>query len=124
MVAPTMPTMSATAAPTAASEEARAPPGAVTLRAPGTGQALTHSLQEMHSELVTTSAVATSMFIMQALSQRPQSMQAPASRRMFRKLTLDRSPSRAPAGQRYLQKKRSYTSEPAREMTRTARPMP
>ena len=64
------------------------------------------------------------MFIMQALSQRPQSMQASASRRMFRKLTLDRSPSRAPAGQRYLQKKRSYTSEPASETISTARPMP
>ena len=79
----------------------------MTLSAPGTGHALTHSLQEMHSELVTTSAVATSTFIMQALSQRPQSMQASASRRMFRKLTLDSSPSSAPAGQRYLQKKRS-----------------
>jgi hypothetical protein len=38
-------------------------------------------------------------------------------------LTRESMPSRAPAGQRYLQKKRSYTSEPASDATRIRKPM-
>ena len=59
---------------------------------------------------------------MQALSQRPHEVQAFASRRMLSTLNRDSRASRAPAGHRYLQKKRSYSREPASETTRTMNP--
>ena len=82
---PTMATSTAATTAVEAKAETRLPAGASTVRAPVTGQAFTHSLHEIHSLEVTTSAVATAMFIMQALSQRPQSMHAEALRRMRRR---------------------------------------
>ena len=104
-VAGTAPSVAEDARPSAAGDVR--PKAGTTSRAPATGQTLTHSLHEMHSDDVTIAAVATSTFIGQARSHRPQSMQVPGSRLMRKMLTLARSPSSAPVGQRYLQKKRS-----------------